>query len=72
MQVRIGDRIVLESERVGQRDREGEILGVSDSPLGPNYRVRWDDGHETEIRPKAGSARFEPRARRAGRASHRD
>jgi Domain of unknown function (DUF1918) len=64
MQVRIGDRIVLESERVGQHDREGEILAVIDSPLGPNYRVRWDDGHETEIRPKAGSARFEQGARR--------
>ncbi len=58
MQARIGDRIVLESERVGQRDRAGEILDVVDSPLGPNYRVRWDDGHVSEIRPKAGSARI--------------
>jgi hypothetical protein len=58
MQARIGDRIVLESERVGQRDRAGEILDVVDSPLGPNYRVRWDDGHMSEIRPKAGSARI--------------
>jgi Domain of unknown function (DUF1918) len=58
MQARTGDRIVLESERVGQRDREGEILEIVDSPLGPNYRVRWDDGHVSEIRPKAGSARI--------------
>jgi hypothetical protein len=57
MQAKVGDRIVLESERVGQRDREGEILEVTDSPLGPNFRVRWDDGHVSEIRPKAGSAR---------------
>jgi hypothetical protein len=55
-----GDRIVIESERVGQHVREGEILEVFESPLGANYRVRWDDGHESEIRPSAGSARFIP------------
>lgn len=64
MQAKAGDRIVLESERVGQRDREGEILEVTESPLGPNYRVRWDDGHVSEIRPKGGSARIVARAHR--------
>ncbi len=63
MQARTGDRIVVESEKVGQRDREGEILEIVDSPLGPNYRVRWDDGHVSEIRPKAGSARIESAAK---------
>lgn len=62
MQGKAGDRIVVESERVGQRDRVGEILEVRDSPLGSDYRVRWDDGRITEIRPKAGSARFEAAA----------
>jgi hypothetical protein len=60
MQAKVGDRIVLESERVGQKDRAGEVLEVMDSPLGVNLRVRWDDGHESEIRPKAGSARIVP------------
>lgn len=60
MQAKVGDRIVLESEKVGHPDRTGEILGIADSPLGTNYRVRWDDGHESEIRPKSGSARIEP------------
>ena len=64
MHAKTGDRIVLESERVGQRDREGEILEVTESSLGPNYRVRWDDGHVSEIRPKAGSARIVARAHR--------
>jgi len=67
MIARAGDRIVIESERVGQRDREGEILEVFDSPLGVNYRVRWDDGHESEIRPRAGSARIVP-AKQTARA----
>ncbi len=55
---KVGDRIVVESEKVGQRAREGEILAVFESPFGTNYRVRWDDGHESEIRPGAGSARI--------------
>jgi hypothetical protein len=63
--VQPGDRIVIESERVGQHPREGTILGVTESALGPtyepSYEVRWDDGHESSIRPAAGSARvFRP------------
>jgi hypothetical protein len=58
MQAKVGDRIAVESERVGKRDRIGEVLEVHDWPLGPEYRVRWDDGRVTEIRPKAGSARI--------------
>ncbi|MDP2350560.1 MAG: DUF1918 domain-containing protein [Chloroflexota bacterium] len=55
-----GDRIVLESEKVGKPVREGEILEVFESPSGVNYRIRWDDGHESEFRPSAGSARIVP------------
>ena len=61
MKARPGDRIIIElPERVGQHDREGEILEAIDSPLGVNFRVRWDDGHVSEIRPKSGSARIVP------------
>ena len=58
MDAKAGDRIIIESERVGQHDRVGEILEVADSPFGRNFRVRWDDGHVSELRPKAGSARI--------------
>jgi hypothetical protein len=58
MSVKIGDRIVIESERVGQAPREGEILEVLESSAGPRYRVRWEDEHESTIRPAAGSARI--------------
>ena len=47
----VGDRIIIESERVGLSARTGEILEVHESPLGADYRVRWDDGRVTEIRP---------------------
>jgi Domain of unknown function (DUF1918). len=52
------DRIVIESERVGQKPREGEILEVTESALGNSYEVRWDDGHQSSIRPAAGSAQI--------------
>lgn len=59
MNARVGDRIVIESEKVGQKMREGEILEVIESATGvAHYRVRWDDGHESDIHPAAGSARI--------------
>ncbi len=58
MAARVGDRIVVESEKVGQAAREGEILEVIEASYGIRYRVRWDDEHESTIRPSAGSARI--------------
>jgi len=58
MTARVGDRIVVESEKVGQAPREGVILEVIEASYGIRYRVRWDDGHESTIRPSAGSARI--------------
>jgi hypothetical protein len=60
MTARVGDRIVVESEKVGQAAREGVILEVIEASYGIRYRVLWDDGHETTIRPSAGSARTIP------------
>ncbi len=53
-----GDRIVVESERVGTPAREGEILEVTESAFGRSYEVRWDDGRVSGFRPAAGSARI--------------
>lgn len=56
---KVGDWIIVESERVGQPPREGEILGIVSSPtLAPRFDVRWADGHESSFRPAAGSARI--------------
>ena len=55
---KVGDRIVLESERVGQAVREGEILEIIEASYGTRYRVRWEDGHESTVRPSVGSARI--------------
>lgn len=50
------DRIVLDTSKVGEHAREGEILEVIEAEYGTRYRVAWDDGHESTIRPAAGSA----------------
>jgi Domain of unknown function (DUF1918) len=59
MQGARGDRIIVESESVGQPAREGEILEVIQGELGIRYRVRWASGAETIFRPSAGSATIE-------------
>jgi hypothetical protein len=58
MTANVRDRIVVESQKVGTPAREGEILEVLESAVGIHYRVRWEDGHETDFRPAAGSARI--------------
>lgn len=55
---KVGDRIIVESEKVGTKVREGVILDVIEHPYGAEYRVRWDDDRESTIRPAAGSAHF--------------
>jgi Domain of unknown function (DUF1918) len=54
----VGDRIIVESERVAQAPRTGVIEElIHDDP--PRFRVRWDDGRTTIFSPAAGSARIE-------------
>ena len=60
MTAKVGDRIIVESEKVGQAPREGEILEVVESSAGPGYEVLWDDGRRTGFRPHGGSARIIP------------
>ena len=55
--VNVGDRIVVESEKVGTPPRRGEVMGVSGTLL----TVRWDGGAQSTFVPSAGSLRVEPR-----------
>jgi hypothetical protein len=60
MTARVGDLIVVESERVTQPMRRGVIEEVlEDQP--PRFRIRWDDGHTSIFTPSAGAARIEKR-----------
>ena len=62
MAARTGDRIIVESERVGTPAREGKVLEVIEASYGTRYRVLWDDGHESTFRPSGGSATIVPQA----------
>lgn len=62
MQARIGDRIAVESEKVGRPQREGVVLEVLEADFGTRYRVRWEDGHESVFHPIAGGMRIVSRA----------
>ena len=56
---KVGERIIVDSEKAGQAARAGAILEVIQASYGARYRVRWDDGHESVVQPTAGTARFE-------------
>jgi hypothetical protein len=55
MAAQVGDRIIVESQKVGRAAREGEILEIIEAfavvglvaglvLYGTRYRVCWDDG----------------------------
>jgi hypothetical protein len=62
---KVGDRVVLESERTGQAARGGEILEVLGAGEGVHYRVRWEDGHESTFFPSGGSITIIRKAKKA-------
>jgi hypothetical protein len=47
----VGDRVVIESEKVGVEPRAGVITAVE----GTIIHVRWDSGRESSFVPAAGS-----------------
>ncbi len=52
MRASAGDRIVIKGHRVGEHDRDAEVIEVSHPDGSPPYRVRWEDsGHESLLFP---------------------
>jgi hypothetical protein len=52
MQASVGDRIIIRGHRLGEPDRDGEVLEVRGPDGGSPYLVRWGDtGHETLFFP---------------------
>lgn len=52
MKAAVGDRIVIKGHRIGQPDRDCEVLEVHGPDGDPPYLVRWgDSGHETLFFP---------------------
>ena len=63
MRASVGDRIVINGHRVGDPDRDCEVLEVRGADSGSSYLVRWSDtGHESLFFPGSDASveRFEP------------
>jgi Domain of unknown function (DUF1918) len=52
------DRVVVESEKVGERPRTGVVTAVH----GRMITIQWDTGGESSLIPQAGSLHIEGRA----------
>jgi hypothetical protein len=65
---KVGDGIVVESERAAQTGRRGVIEEIlQENPL--RCRVRWEDGRESIFVPQAGSTRIEAKKRKKAAAA---
>ncbi|HUY66200.1 MAG TPA: DUF1918 domain-containing protein [Acidimicrobiales bacterium] len=63
MRAKIGDRILIGGHRVGQPDRDCEVLEVRHPNGEPPYVVRWGDtGHEDLFFPGPDAAVSSDRA----------
>ncbi|WP_406053601.1 DUF1918 domain-containing protein [Streptomyces sp. NBC_01077] len=51
MRVNVGDVLRFTSHKVGTAEHHAEVLEVLGAGGEPPYRVRYDDGRETEIFP---------------------
>jgi Domain of unknown function (DUF1918) len=58
MKAETGDRVIVESEKVGRPARVGVVEEVLDVQR-LRVRVRWEDGHSSVLSPSAGAVRIE-------------
>ena len=63
MELKAGDRVMVESESTERPPRTGVIEEVVRGVPSPRYRISWDDGHESIYTPGGRRSAF----RRAGR-----
>jgi len=63
--VEVGDRVLVESQKVGDVTRSGVVTAVD----GRLITVRWDSGAESVFVPSAGSLRVTGHQLPAGEAS---
>ncbi|GAA4552708.1 DUF1918 domain-containing protein [Pseudonocardia xishanensis] len=50
MQAHVGDHVVVEAGVLDTTPRRGRVLAVLGDDV-VRYRVRWEDGHESVLRP---------------------
>jgi Domain of unknown function (DUF1918) len=65
MELKVGNRVEVESESTERRPRTGVVKEVVRAAPSPRYRIRWDDGHESIYTPAAGALRRAGPSRKA-------
>jgi ribosomal 30S subunit maturation factor RimM len=60
MEAQIGDQIIVESNKVGQGRRVGDVVDVLKGSAGLHFRVRWDNGQETVLYPSSDAVVVHP------------
>lgn len=72
MEVHVGDHVVVESAKVGQARRRGEVLEILRGAAGNRLRVRWEgDEHESVVTPGSDMFVESPAAEHLDRTSLR-
>jgi hypothetical protein len=51
LRARAGDRFIVRGHHLGEPERDGEIIEVLGELGAPPHRVRWEDGHTSEVFP---------------------
>jgi Domain of unknown function (DUF1918) len=65
MELKVGDRVIVESESTERPPRMGVIEEVVRGAPAPRYRISWDDGHGSIYTPAAGALRRAAPAKKA-------
>jgi hypothetical protein len=65
MELKVGDRVIVESESTERPPRMGVIEEVVRGATAARYRISWDDGHESIYTPAAGALRRAAPAKKA-------
>ena len=66
MELKVGDRVIAESESTQRKAKGGVVEEVLRTTPRPRVRVRWDDGHESIYTPADGALRVEQTASKPG------
>jgi hypothetical protein len=53
MKAEVGDVLRIKGHRIGEPDRDAEILEVHGDGGTPPFLVRWEDGHEGLMFPES-------------------
>ena len=53
MEASVGDKLIIESNRVGTSRKTGTVTEVLGREGAHHYRVRWDDGKESIFFPSS-------------------